>query len=203
MAVGLFLVSYIKKARTNQRKEAERRKRYKEKSEREREEQRKKREEQDRLRKEKYERYFDDKEFVNKHTARVEDFIINDLINGYDLEKLARLNGIRIEMHGGWYSITLELIKELGKIGWKGRVHSIKEKFGELRFYAQMPPELKGNKAVSEQYTEIMDKYKNISLCTCEVCGKEGRPTIRGVWEQTLCDEHKGSAEYIWDDEEE
>ena len=85
------------------------------------------REERARLKKIAYETYFDDKEFINKDTECLDDFIFNDQMNQYDLEKLARLNGIQLEILGGWTELVLALMAELADNGWKGKVGSIRK----------------------------------------------------------------------------
>jgi len=128
-----------------------------------------------------YENIFHEKEFTNKETERLEDFIINDNLNYFDLYKLAQLNGIKIEMGGGWYELTLELIQELDKHGWNRKVGSIKEKFGELRFYADT------------NAVEVLEEYTERSKTICEICGKPGEWITIGHWDQTVCEEHRGS----------
>ena len=43
-----------------------------------------------------YEKMFAGKEFINQNTSSLNDFIINTEMNGYDLHKLAQLNGIKV-----------------------------------------------------------------------------------------------------------
>jgi len=126
-----------------------------------------------------YEQLLGDKSFVNKDTQSLETFIINDEINNYDLEKLAYLNDVKVEMAGGWYPLTLDLIKELDKTGWNRVVGSIKEKFGELRFYADTEAD------------DILEKYTEMSKHTCEICGKPGKHILINGWYLTTCEEHR------------
>lgn len=56
----------------------------------------------------------------------------------------------------------------------------VKEKFGGLRFYV----------SGSDKYIRgMIYMAENLSLVTCEECGKPGRPRD-GKWISTLCDEH-------------
>lgn len=119
-----------------------------------------------------------DKEFINKDTTSLKDYIINKEINEWDLHKLAELNNIKLEMHSGWNNLVLELINELDKTGWNRKASSIKEKFGELRFYADSDEE------------DLLDEYTERSKTICEICGKAGDLGIYGGWYQTLCPEH-------------
>ncbi len=80
-------------------------------------------------------RLYREADFINKSCTRLEDFIINEKINAFDLRKLANLNGIDLQISEGWYPLTLELIRELHENGWDKKVSCIKEKYAELRFY--------------------------------------------------------------------
>ena len=120
------------------------------------------------------------KDFTNIKTTSLSQFVINSDINQYDLHKLAQLNGIRIEMGKGWYNLALDLIVELDGIGWNRKVSSIKEKFGEMRFYAETERE------------DILDRYSDRSKTICEICGSPGKLFTANSWDFTRCDEHKG-----------
>lgn len=120
-----------------------------------------------------------DEEFVNKNTTSLEDFIINDDLNHLDLKKLAELNGINVQMANGWYDLTLDLVRELDQLGWNKKVGSIKEKFGELRFYADT------------EHEDVLDKYTEKSKTICEMCGKPGKFYTVNAWDFTRCDAHR------------
>ncbi len=124
-----------------------------------------------------YQNLLKDKEFVNKNTSSLDNFIINDALNQFDLHKLAYLNGIKLQINTGWYDLVIELLRELDELGWDRRVDCIKEKFGELRFYSDTP------------HQDLIDAYTEKSKEICEVCGKPGELRI-AVWWITLCGEH-------------
>ncbi len=124
-----------------------------------------------------YEKLFEGKEFLNKNATSLADFVVDDKISQFDLFKLAQLNGIKVQLDVGWYDLVIELIKELNELGWNKEVGSIKEKFGELRFYAETP------------HYDVLEKYTERSKGICEKCGKPGELRIEGWW-ITLCDEH-------------
>ena len=126
-----------------------------------------------------YEKMFAGKEFINQNTSSLNDFIINTEMNGYDLHKLAQLNGIKVEMAAGWTDLALNLMMELDKTGWNREVASIKEKFGELRFYAATDRE------------DILDKYSKMSKSICEICGKPGEHFSEHDWDFTRCEQHR------------
>lgn len=121
---------------------------------------------------------YKDAEFVNKHSTHLDDFIINNEINEYDLMKLADLNGIPLHIRSGWYPITLELIKELGALGWNKKVTCIKEKYASLRFYADYPD------------YELFEKYEKLSEHICETCGERGEIRYGSGWDYTACRKH-------------
>lgn len=119
------------------------------------------------------------KDFTNRKTTSLSQFVINSEINEFDLYKLAQLNGIKVEMGKGWYNLALELMVELDGIGWNRKVTSIKEKFGEMRFYAETHRE------------DILDKYSDTSKTICEICGRPGKFFTANFWDFTRCDEHR------------
>lgn len=124
-----------------------------------------------------YKELFKAKEFVNKNTKSLEEFVVSHEMNFYDIHKLAQLNGIKVEMSQGWTNLVVNLIKELDQTGWNRKVGSIKEKYGELRFYA------KTNRR------DILEKYTEMSKTICEICGERGRLYEEG-WMTTRCEEH-------------
>ncbi len=120
---------------------------------------------------------YENAEFVNKHCTSLVDFIINDEINKYDLMKLADLNGIQLHIQPGWYPLTLELIKELGTLGWNKKVSCIKQKYATLRFYADY-----------RDY-KLFEKYEKRSEHICETCGERGQIRYSG-WDYVACRKH-------------
>lgn len=126
-----------------------------------------------------YNKLFDGKDFINKNTISLDQFIINDELNDNDLYKLAQLNGIKVEMNKGWNNLALKLMMELDDKGWNRKVSSIKEKFGELRFYAET------------DHVDILDKYTEESKTICEICGRPGELFTVNSWNFTRCDEHR------------
>ncbi|MBL7936092.1 MAG: hypothetical protein JNM51_09840 [Bacteroidia bacterium] len=128
-----------------------------------------------------YDKLFAGKDFINKDTTSLDQFIINAEMNHNDLYKLAQLNGIKVEMNKGWNNLALKLIVELDDKGWNRKVSSIKEKFGELRFYAETDHE------------DILNKYTEESKTICEICGRSGEFFTINTWDFTRCDEHRNS----------
>ena len=92
----------------------------------------------------------------------------------------------------GWVPILERLASDLKAMGWDGSVAQIKEKFGGLRFYAN----LRGS-VPEEQHEAAWQRIRDAeaeSYKTCEDCGAPGstgpRPGRR--WILTLCDPCRG-----------
>jgi len=80
----------------------------------------------------------------------------------------------------GWHKLIRNLVRDLYKLGWDGRVYQIKEKFGGLCFYIG-----EGTDAIHARVAEAEKE----STLTCEISGKPGK--IRaGGWLKCLSDEH-------------
>jgi hypothetical protein len=105
---------------------------------------------------------------------------IGGLENGYFNDRSPIKSAGFFEIGDGWYELVKNLIDELIADGWDKQVCQVKEKFGELRFYTN---------GGGENHYKIISKYENMSVKTCEVCGKPGEQR-GGGWITTLCDEH-------------
>lgn len=93
-----------------------------------------------------------------------------------------------IECDDGWDELIYNLCKDLNDMGFKGRVHQIKEKFGGLRFYISDG---------SNQVFARIDMAEEDSIKTCEICGKPGKVRDLRGWRKCVCEEHKG--EPMWE----
>lgn len=96
--------------------------------------------------------------------------------------------GFYFECDDGWYELIYDLSKKITEIIEKTpvdenfpiRAAQVKEKYGTLRFYMETE---------TDEISDLIYEYEQLSAKTCEVCGKPGR--IRGGrWVQSLCDEH-------------
>ncbi|THF52945.1 hypothetical protein E6C50_01690 [Flavobacterium supellecticarium] len=126
--------------------------------------------------------FYKDAEFVNKECTNLDDFIINDQLNSYDLRKLADLNGIQLQIRQGWHPLLIEMLQELDQQGWNRSVSCIKEKYASLRFYTQCQYE--------DPIQTILEEYEYKSEKVCETCGKKGEIRYNSGWDYVACQEH-------------
>lgn len=88
---------------------------------------------------------------------------------------------VYLRCDSGWYPLIKELHEKIVGIDPKYKIHQIKEKFGELRYYFLSP----------EYWNEVhilVDEYSSKSKKICEVCGKPGHTSrIGGYWLKTVC----------------
>lgn len=89
----------------------------------------------------------------------------------------------------GWQPIILTAHENLVDLLGDYDLLQIKEKFGGLRYYMSAPAGCDVRKV--EQIRDIIDTAERQSFETCEVCGRPGEATGRGVgWIKTLCPLH-------------
>lgn len=93
--------------------------------------------------------------------------------------------------HGdGWFKIVDDLCSEITHYCKSHAIEipevvQVKEKFGGLRFYiGGVHPDHFDN------IFGFINKAERVSLKTCEICGKAGKPNNEG-WIKTLCEEHR------------
>ncbi|KAB1159749.1 hypothetical protein F7018_05420 [Tenacibaculum aiptasiae] len=129
-----------------------------------------------------FESIYGNADFVNRNTTKLEDFVINDRINRYDLQKLTELNETDTQFFDGWNNLVLELMRELDASGWDRKVLVMKEKWGELRFSVGINAD--------EKLHEITEKYLEKSLEICHLCGEAGKLRNDNPYWEVLCEEH-------------
>lgn len=102
------------------------------------------------------------------------------------------LMGFGFECGDGWYQLIWNLSEEIEDLLTKHNVSldyfdvfQVKEKYGGLRFYCTL---ISDKEDIVIKLYNIIDKYEELSLKTCEVCGKEGKlqEDIYG-WLKTIC----------------
>lgn len=91
------------------------------------------------------------------------------------------------EVNKGWHSLILELHSKLLKIDPNYRIDQIKEKYSQLRYYAN-PVRVDLNDEEINKFYNLIDEYEKKSALVCEFCGLPGRLATLG-WLKTLCDD--------------
>ena len=106
-----------------------------------------------------------------------DNFLKNDV-------KITDWRGDRIEsshffsFDEGWFELTAQLIKDCLAVGWSGKLHQSKEKFGGLRFYTG---------SVQKEIQSIVQKAGIDSYNTCEKCGSHEEIGKTSGWIKTFC----------------
>lgn len=90
-----------------------------------------------------------------------------------------------ISCDAGWYSIIIELDRDLAALDPEYELHQVKEKFGGLRFYAHTR-----NQDLSEAFNARIKHAEQLCDRTCETCGAPGKLHDEFSWIRTLCDRH-------------
>lgn len=96
----------------------------------------------------------------------------------------------------GWYELLDKLMGDLeDRIAEFDEnvileVRQIKEKFGGLRFYADIECSAEMGEALASLIRDAEEKSYKI----CEVCGAEGKLRKERTWIRTLCDTHDREA---------
>lgn len=105
-------------------------------------------------------------------------------------------------VNAGWVPLVDALYARLIEIAPEIVVAQVKEKFGGLRFYYDLPTEVaereqdaaEGHwpRTIGEQVENLVSAAESASYWICEVCGKPGARTSSWGhgWLNTLCDEH-------------
>jgi len=96
----------------------------------------------------------------------------------------------------GWMDLLYKLCKEIQRVIDNTPDHSldgfsvmqVKEKFGELAFYAG---------GYNSEIGELIDKAERKSRHTCEICGKRGSLSVKGGWYRTVCPYHRRTRGYM------
>lgn len=96
----------------------------------------------------------------------------------------------------GWERLVDELHRRVLEVAPDVQVAQVKEKFGGLRYYYDLPGEEVEVESVlgktqSEVVEKLVDQAELVSTWICEVCGKPGHTDGFGHgWLLTLCPEH-------------
>lgn len=91
----------------------------------------------------------------------------------------------------GWHGLVNAIVAKLPE---GTQVFQVKEKFGKLRFYYDLPPEYDSSTAEDDLYDKMDSVYKFVyamevaSGYICEACGHAGELRDDLGWMLTLCD---------------
>lgn len=99
-----------------------------------------------------------------------------------------------IDIGPGWYELVSDLHDDLVEIDPDYLLFQVKEKFGTLRFYAELSQEMydsasdseKSSSEIMQKFEKIIGEYEHGSSFICEECSHYGRLT-GGPWLKTLC----------------
>ncbi|MCW6512851.1 hypothetical protein [Lichenifustis flavocetrariae] len=99
------------------------------------------------------------------------------------------------EVPVGWHRLVEDLMARLvttlaGEPGIRLIVRQIKEKFGGLRFYYRLAPEIDRENPTAKAIRALVDEAESKSLHTCDTCGSAGLLREGSGWYATRCDEH-------------
>ena len=91
---------------------------------------------------------------------------------------------ICIDCGTGWDEILATLHKEIIKVRPDYKLHQVKEKFGELRFYVADD----AHDAADDFINTLIEHAEAAAATTCQYCGKPGELRNNHGWLYTLCD---------------
>lgn len=94
-----------------------------------------------------------------------------------------------IHCDSGWFSIIVDIDRDLSEIDDSYQVHQIKEKFGRLCFYFEP-----SNPIFQKEMQDIVYRHMDVAARTCEVTGKPGSLMVSGApfrAFKTLCSDYE------------
>ena len=93
-------------------------------------------------------------------------------------------------MREGWYDLVLELDDAISKIYPLYTVDQVKEKFGGLRYYIGILPDILPDEQHDEIY-RLIHEAEEKSFKICDICGSTGKTMKVGQWLMaTRCEKH-------------
>lgn len=95
-----------------------------------------------------------------------------------------------ISVPDGWISFVLDLDKKISAVNPHYCISQVKEKFGGLRYYIEVPTYTSVNKVMYDIIDDLVHLAEQRSLRICQVCGKHGKLRNHNGWYSTLCDVH-------------
>jgi hypothetical protein len=98
-----------------------------------------------------------------------------------------------LEVGPGWYPLIYELFGFVDDMqratGKAASISQVKEKFGTLRIYCNLPCE-----SIEQAIIETI--FESMSARTCDFCGSSGKLGNNEGWWATRCDEHRGISDF-------
>ncbi|SET80569.1 hypothetical protein SAMN04487962_1262 [Marinobacter segnicrescens] len=98
-----------------------------------------------------------------------------------------------LEVGPGWYPLVYELfglVDDMQRVtGKAASISQVKEKFGTLRIYCNLPCE-----SIEQDILETV--FEDMSSHTCDFCGSPGRLSDKAGWWATRCDKHRGISDF-------
>lgn len=98
----------------------------------------------------------------------------------------------------GWSQLVRKVydtVDTFRATGHPVKITTVKEKFGALRVYVDVPHTAPGKDDLSEALWSI----ERESTTVCEICGKPGQSMADHYRVQTVCDEHKRPHAVKWE----
>lgn len=92
----------------------------------------------------------------------------------------------------GWMPLVRALDKKLTKLIPGYEVLQVKEKFGGLRYYIEIPNyEYPRDEKLYDKVYDLIGEYEKVSFETCMICGEKGTTDTWGrYWVLALCEKH-------------
>lgn len=87
----------------------------------------------------------------------------------------------------GWGKIFDDLIDDLEKLGWDGKISQYKEKFGRARLYIG---------SATEDVYERINKFESLSATICEKCGNASKIIKDIGWLRSMCQKCLASCDH-------
>lgn len=115
--------------------------------------------------------------------------------NEYTGEKLRF--PVSCECGDGWYQLIYDCLQEVEEFCNKNKIDTsilhvsqVKEKYASLRIYFEN---------YINEIDDIVNKYEELSVSICEICGEPGTIKINRGWWRCLCEKHIAEIQEIRD----
>ena len=125
-------------------------------------------------------------------------FVVDDQVGAHpviaELTSRLKWNTEVIRTGEGWDNLLSELHELLVVLSPDYRLYQVKEKFGQLRFYADYVQDRGYDDKMEQIFRVVIRHYEEISGKTCEVCGGYGELCSKQSVLRTLCVDHAAEA---------